>query len=167
MYIRKTRPDELDKVMSIYDIGRAYMRANGNTEQWNNGHPSKALINSDIINGSSYVVADEKDEPIAVFAFIPGIDKTYIEIYNGRWLNNEEYCVIHRIAVAVQKKNIAKLVYDWCADKCTNLRIDTHADNIPMQNSLKKNGFQYCGIIHLENGDERLAYQKIIQREKN
>ena len=24
-----------------------------------------------------------------------------------------------------------------------------------------QNGFAYCGIIHLENGSERLAYQKI------
>ena len=27
---------------------------------------------------------------------------------------------------------------------------------------LAKAGFQYCGIIHLLDGDERLAYQKII-----
>ena len=31
--------------------------------------------------------------------------------------------------------------------------------NIPM---LEKNGFQYCGIIYLENGDERVAYEKVI-----
>ena len=25
---------------------------------------------------------------------------------------------------------------------------------------LKRNGFSYCGIIYLENGEERLAFQK-------
>ena len=39
-------------------------------------------------------------------------------------------------------------------------QIDTHKDNIPMQRVLLRNGFVYCGIIHLENGDERIAYQK-------
>lgn len=162
MHIRKTRIEELDAVMSIYDIGRAYMRANGNMEQWDNGHPKRELITEDIKSGLSYIVADEDDSPIAVFAFIPGEDITYKKIYNGAWLNNEDYWVIHRIAVAQQKRNIAKFVYDWCSDKCTNIRIDTHRDNIPMQNSLKKNGFEYCGIIYLESGAERLAFQKII-----
>ena len=56
-------------------------------------------------------------------------------------------------------------IIDFCFNKCfemfQNLRIDTHRDNIPMQKVLKRNGFEYCGIIYLENGDERLAYQKI------
>jgi hypothetical protein len=30
-----------------------------------------------------------------------------------------------------------------------------------MQKSLAKNGFVRCGIIHLANGDERIAYQRI------
>jgi len=29
-----------------------------------------------------------------------------------------------------------------------------------MRNILHKNNFTYCGIIYLENGEERLAYQK-------
>ena len=41
-----------------------------------------------------------------------------------------------------------------------NLKIDTHRDNVVMQNMLKKNGFQSCGIIHVQDGSERLAYQK-------
>ena len=33
-----------------------------------------------------------------------------------------------------------------------------------MQHNMKKHGFSYCGIIYLANGDERLAYQKIVKR---
>ena len=29
-----------------------------------------------------------------------------------------------------------------------------------MQHLLDKNGFTYCGIIYLDDGTERLAYQK-------
>ena len=42
-----------------------------------------------------------------------------------------------------------------------HIRIDTHEDNVVMQNLLKKLGFKFCGIIHLKNGDKRLAYEKI------
>ena len=47
-----------------------------------------------------------------------------------------------------------------------NLKIDTHRDNYPMQKSLKKNGFEYCGIIYLADGNERLAFQKSIKKER-
>ena len=46
----------------------------------------------------------------------------------------------------------AELFYD-------ELRIDTHKDNIVMQRAVLRGEFQYCGIIHLANGDPRLAYQ--------
>ena len=32
-----------------------------------------------------------------------------------------------------------------------------------MQHNLLKHGFSYCGIIYLANGDERLAYQRILR----
>jgi hypothetical protein len=31
-----------------------------------------------------------------------------------------------------------------------------------MRRMLEKNGFVYCGIIYLESGDERVAYEKIV-----
>ena len=40
------------------------------------------------------------------------------------------------------------------------LRIDTHRDNKIMQTLLAKNGFQYCGVIRLTNGEPRLAYYR-------
>ena len=48
----------------------------------------------------------------------------------------------------------------WAFDSFGNVRVDTHKDNYVMQNMLKKLGYSYCGIIYLENGDPRLAYQK-------
>ena len=49
----------------------------------------------------------------------------------------------------------------WCYRQIPNLRADTHRDNHILQHILKKHGFQYCGIIYLLNGDERLAFQKL------
>ena len=42
-----------------------------------------------------------------------------------------------------------------------NIRIDTHRDNKIMQHNLAKYGFEYCGIIHIASGAERLAYQRL------
>lgn len=160
MYIRNAQTEDIQIIMNIYEEGRKYMRENGNLFQWNNGYPSKEQILSDINNGILFVVCDESDEIVCVFAFIEGPDITYEKIYEGKWPNNKPYYVIHRIAVSRHRKGIASFVYDECMKKHPVIRIDTHKDNIPMQNSLKKNGFKYCGIIHLLNGDERLAYQK-------
>ena len=33
-----------------------------------------------------------------------------------------------------------------------------------MRHLMEKHGFDYCGIIYLANGDERLAFQKTIKK---
>ena len=48
-----------------------------------------------------------------------------------------------------------------CLEHCESLRADTHADNKIMQYLLEKNGFARCGIIHVEDGTPRVAYQKL------
>lgn len=160
MFIRKAAICEIKSIMHIYDLAREYMRANGNLLQWADGYPSEDVISDDIRNGNLYVVTDETEKLLCVFAFIKGPDITYSEIYDGQWPNSKDYYVIHRIAVSEHRKGIATFVYNYCLDRFPVLRIDTHRDNIPMQNSLKKNSFSYCGIIHLLSGDERLAFQK-------
>lgn len=160
MKIRHSSADDLERIMFIYDEGRKYMRENGNMDQWNDGYPQREVILKDIEDGISYVVEADDNEIIGVFAFMEGPDITYNKIYEGKWLDDRDYFVIHRIAVISHRKGVASFVYDWCLSKSDVIRIDTHRDNIPMRNSLKKNGFIYCGIIHLLSGDERLAFQK-------
>lgn len=162
MFIRKTELTDLDDVMKIYEDARKYMKENGNPNQWKDNYPGKELIIKDISEGKSYVCID--DGWIAgVFYFGMGPDPTYLNIYEGKWLNDEPYGVIHRIASAKRKKGVATYCLDWCFKKCPNIRIDTHRDNLIMQNFLNKNGFTRCGIIYIDDGSERLAYQKCIK----
>ena len=159
MLIRKTEPRDLESVMSIYSSARQFMRENGNGSQWGTLHPSQELIESDIECGDGYVV-EADGEIVGTFFFKIGDDPTYEKIYDGAWRKGGEYGVIHRIAVKYHGRGIVGFVYDHCYKLIKNLRIDTHRDNIPMQRSLKKAGFEYCGIIHIANGDERVAFQK-------
>ena len=161
MEIRKAKQSELEIIEKIYADARAFMRRSGNMKQWSGGEPKRETLISDIERGQLYTVWD-CGEILAVFAYIEGIDETYINIYEGEWKNDLPYSVIHRIAVAenAHGRGVARFCFDFAFEKYKNLKIDTHRDNIPMQKALLKCGFEYCGIIYLKNGDDRLAYQK-------
>ena len=160
MTIRKTTPADLEAAMEIYAYARAYMQESGNPNQWYDNHPPRALIENDIKSGLSYVCTDEKENKIvAVFYFNIENEPTYSKI-NGEWLNSEPYGVVHRIARGPGAKGAGGYCLEWCHAQYPNIRIDTHRDNIAMIKLLENLGYMYCGIIWLENGDERLAYQK-------
>lgn len=161
MKIRKTLPADLSAIAEIYENAKRFMAESGNPTQWNGaGAPGLDSARSDMKSGVGYVLEDD-GEILAAFMFSIGEDPTYKKIYEGKWLNDEPYAVIHRIAVKEQGRGLIDYCINECFAMCPNLKIDTHRDNIPMQKALLKRGFVYCGIIYLENGDERLAYQKI------
>lgn len=145
--------------MEIYHHATAYMGKHGNASQWDDGYPSQALIESDIKQGNSYLCVDQ-EKIYAVFYFAVETEPTYIEIFDGSWLNDDEYAVIHRLAVSEDNKGVASFCLNWCFQQKPNIRIDTHRENIPMRKALEKNGYVYCGVIYIEDGTPRLAYQK-------
>lgn len=86
-------------------------------------------------------------------------DPTYARIYDGAWLDDEPYYVLHRIASKAGAHGVMAAVMEYALSVSESLRIDTHADNRIMQHNVLKYGFRYCGVIYLANGDPRLAYQ--------
>lgn len=159
MKIRKAKISELDEIMNIFARARMFMAQQGNPNQWGTTKPARETIEEDIKNGRSYVCVEE-DSIAATFYYSEGVDPTYVEIYDGAWLNDKPYGVVHRIASAGTVKGAGSFCLNWAFEQCGNLKIDTHHDNVVMQNTLKKNGFSYCGIIHLLDGDIRMAFQK-------
>lgn len=166
--IRKATIEDLNSIMEIYKRARRFMAETGNPNQWGETKPYREWIEQDIEVGKCYVCVEKNTLPgtdaereiiAAVFYFSIEEDPTYKVIDDGQWLNDGEYGVVHRIASAGKVKAAGEFCLKWAASKCENLRIDTHEDNKVMQNLLKKIGFQYCGIIHLENGEPRLAFQ--------
>lgn len=158
MNIRKTNINDLNVVTEIYAFARELMRKNKNPNQWNNSYPEREKIISDIENGVSYVI-ENNNEIFGVFTFIIGDDPTY-KFIDGKWLNDKPYGTIHRIASNNKKKGILNYCLDFCKSINMNIRIDTHNDNLIMRHLLEKNGFIKCGIIYLQNGSPRIAYQK-------
>ena len=162
MIIRLAELREKDEILSIYDSARVFMRESGNPNQWAGKYPDEDTVLRDIENEKLYVCTENNDI-LAVFFYTVGIDPTYLKIYDGKWVNDKPYGVIHRIAVSnkARGKGVAKVCFDFAYEKCGYVRIDTHRVNIPMQRALVKNGFTRCGIIYLANGDERIAYQRV------
>jgi hypothetical protein len=160
--VRKTIASDLPVVLELIESGRKIMRESGNPHQWGKNHPTIAQLQKDIEDGHSFLLMDG-DKAIATFAFIPRPDVTYAKIYDGAWIDTAKpYYVIHRVASLPEYHGVMKDILDYCFGVTDNIRIDTHRDNKPMQHCLVKYGFRYCGIIHLLDGDERLAYQKLL-----
>lgn len=164
--IRPAMPSDLDVVMGIYDIGRKTMRERGNHVQWINGYPLRQMIAEDIARGQLYVVEGDPSligEPAicGVFMFAIGDDPTYALIEDGAWLNDEPYGVIHRISSDGRTRGVLASAVRFALDQVENIRIDTHADNLAMQNALAKTGFRKCGIIYCEDGTPRVAFQRV------
>ena len=158
--VRRSTYDDLPVLMDIYRQGREIMLSCGNVNQWKPGHPNEALIRDDIERHQSYSIVED-GEIVGVFALIHGVDPTYNTIYNGSWVNDDlPYATIHRLASTMDSHGVAEACFNWCWEQTRNLRVDTHEDYVIMRHCIQKAGFKYCGIIHLLNGDPRLAYQK-------
>ena len=161
--IRKSTLAELLVILNLRDQAREIMRSYGNTFQWPDGYPRDDMFKKDIEMGGSHIMMDETGKIVGTFALLPSPEVTYNVIYEGQWLNDESYYVIHRIASTSGSHGILDAVLDFSESIAKNIRIDTHEANIIMRKGLEKHGYQYCGIIHLLNGDERLAFQKVIR----
>ena len=161
MEIRKTRIEELNQVMEVYAHARKFMAEHNNPNQWKNNKPSREQIEKDIQAGKHYV-CEEDGKIAAVFYFAHETDPTYVKIYDGAWLNDSDYSVVHRIASSGAVKGAGSFCMNWASKQSSNLKIDTHEDNYVMQNMLTKCGFQKCGIIYLEDGESRIAFQKSV-----
>jgi ribosomal protein S18 acetylase RimI-like enzyme len=165
MKFRHAELKDIIEIMKIIKDAQKYLK-NNNIDQWQNNYPNRKTIENDIKSKNSYVLEKDK-QVIAYSAFIFAKDKTYQNIYKGKWLNDNDYAVIHRLAVAEDYKGqgiasllIEELEKQASANGINTIRIDTHQDNLSMQKLIKKNNFIYCGIIYTETNAKRLAYQK-------
>ena len=160
---------DVSTIMSLINDAQEFLASSG-IDQWQNGYPSKELILNDISDNNSYLIKDDSDNIVASTMFTTDPESSYNNIL-GNWITpkDSKYGVIHRLVVSGKFKNkgVAKFAFSQCEcllklNKITSMRIDTHEDNIAMQNLLKSLGYTYCGIIILDDGDRREAYEKII-----
>ena len=170
MNLQRSKLSDISFIMSIINDAQKYL-ASLNIDQWQDGYPDVNQIELEIKNEDSYLVLNESNQIIGTTVFTTKEEPTYQNV-EGSWITPENsiYGVIHRLAVGdeYRKLGLAKFVFIECENRLkemnvASMRIDTHRDNKGMQHMLKKRGYEYCGVIILDSGDERLAYEKIIK----
>lgn len=167
MKLRKSVNEDINNIMQIINEAKEALREQG-IDQWQNGYPNADVIKNDILNNDSYVFI-KNNEIVATLAVSFDGEKTYDKIYDGNWISNDKFAVIHRIAISNKNKGtgiaseIIKMIEAICLDKNVHsIKVDTHEFNIPMQKLLKKNDFKYCGVIYLEENSKRVAFEKVF-----
>lgn len=172
MNIRLANINDLENIMLIYESARLRMVNEGNLTQWDDYDEFKYEI-IDYINKEYLYVVTLNDEVVGHFAYFYNGEKAY-KVIDGKWLNDNKYITIHKIASKYNTKGIGSFILDYIKKEMIknniyDIRIDTHEKNISMQKFLNKHGFIKCGIISLVldfNNERslRLAFQLSIEK---
>ena len=170
MTIRSATKKDIPSIMEIIKDAQLHL-ANQKIDQWQDGYPTVEIIENDIANNESFVVVNERDIPFATTMFTTSPEPTYTNI-EGNWVTpvSISYGVIHRLAISAKhrKQGMAKSVFQEFENRLVknniySMKVDTHRGNKGMQHMLTSIGYQYCGVIYLESGDERLAFEKVLK----
>lgn len=153
--VRPAKLPDLSRIEEIYGYARDFMAKNGNPNQWGKTNPPTEQLLRDISENKLFVITDGESIH-GVFFFWVGEDPAYQRI-DGTWRSDTPYGTIHRIA-GDGSGGILKTAVDFAEGKIGHLRIDTHEDNRVMQSAVTKLGFYRRGIIYLEDGSPRIAY---------
>ena len=167
MGIRHTKEEDLQAVMQLIYDAQEDFRTQG-IDQWQRGYPNEEKIREDMSEKESYVLEDGEIQASTAISFRG--EKNY-RVLDGEWATDADtkYAVIHRIVTSRKYKRngsagkLLQFAEKLCKEQgVRSVRIDTHPDNLIMQNWIKKNGFVYCGHIWLEDGALRYAYEKVL-----
>ena len=160
--IRKATHSDIADIMSIVADAQLSLRELG-IDQWQDGYPSKAVIEEDIASEVGYVYTVD-DKVVGYAAIVLNGEEAYSQISDHEWNTTSDYVVVHRLCVSRSYTNmgVAMTLMEHAQQMAkeygyTGFRIDTHRGNIRMLAMLVKLGFSYVGVIHYDSG-ERLAY---------
>lgn len=159
--IRPVTAADMPNIRAVYDSAKRFMDSIGDQNQWPVGYPYDDILAEDIAQGNLFAVCGNDGIPHGVFALIRGVDRTYINIYDGAWLSEREYVALHRVASDGKTRGVmrAAVAFAQAEHPDCDIRIDTHEDNSKMHSVLTALGFKKCGIIIIDTGAPRVAYQ--------
>ncbi len=165
--LRQANLSDADRIWEILQQA-IQKRKEERSNQWQNGYPNLDVVKNDISNGFGYVIENNDNLIIGYVAIINEIEPAYTAI-EGKWLNDDPYIVIHRLAVAQDIK--IKGLGTWAmteiekvaiSKNILTIKVDTNFDNVGMLRVFEKLGYHYCGEVYFD-GSPRKAFQKIIQ----
>lgn len=168
MKLRKSNLDDIDTLSKMAENAKLFMKKN-NLAQWNENYPSSIDFIEQAKQNTGYCILTDSNEIVAYFSLKFGVEKNYLKTYEGKFKYDKPYATIHTAMVDGSfrsmgySKYIFKFSYKLAIENSIYyLRIDTHKDNIPMRKSIENNGFSYSAVIKVEDGTDRLAFEKKV-----
>lgn len=163
---RKAQLHEIAPIWEILQHAILRRKLEG-SQQWQDGYPNPVVIQNDIDKGHGFVLLDE-ETIIGYCAVLLNDEPAYAGI-EGSWLTNDDFVVIHRVAIAEQYlgKALAKIIIGFVEDfalqnNIYSVKADTNFDNIPMMKTFENLGYSYCGEVYFR-GAARKAYEKVLK----
>lgn len=163
------RRAEITDLEPIWDILKQAIlrRKEEGSNQWQDGYPNPDVIKTDMKRKAGFVLTDG-DSVIGYCAVLMNDEPEYSKI-KGKWLTNEDFVVIHRVAISENYigKGLAKRILGFVEDYAMSnhiysIKADTNFDNMAMMKSFEKLGYVYCGEVYFR-GSPRRAYEKVLQ----
>ena len=166
---KKPTLDQIDDIMIAVEDSRELLKEQGNG-QWQDGYPNRDSFITDIKNGRLFAIFDDNNPDILVgVCACTYYEEDYSHLYEGQWLTDLPYMVMHRVALKKEYRNkgYGKRLFEVFIDVATkegyhSLRIDTHEYNDIMRHIITKFGFIYCGKAILTPNKDRVVYEKVI-----
>ncbi len=163
--LRKAQIPEAEIIWQILQQAIERRRKDG-SNQWQDGYPNQEVVKTDISLGKGYVL--EIDNAIAAYAALVFNDEPAYKEIIGDWLTNDDFLVIHRVAVSDDflGKGIAVLLFQKLEEfakenQVFSIKVDTNFDNLAMLHILEKLDYQYCGEVYFR-GSARKAFEKVL-----
>ncbi|MFP5453509.1 GNAT family N-acetyltransferase [Parvimonas sp. G1604] len=162
---RMANESDRESILEIYLEGSNSLKEDG-VDQWQGNYiPSFKDIDEHL--GIDLYVLEYHRKIVSTVCLVEGIDEDYENI-KGKWNTSIPYISIHKVATSneYKKQSFAKkmmyYVENFAKRKKMDLRIDTHKDNIKMNNFIVSCGYKYAGEVVLQGELERLAYDKKV-----
>ena len=89
MEIRKSTQHDIGDLLALFDEARSTIATLG-INQWQNGYPSREVVEEDIALARSYAVTDEGGALCGTFVLIEDGEPTYDTIYDGHWRTGDD-----------------------------------------------------------------------------
>lgn len=171
VYLRKANKNHLEQIMNVVHDAQENLNAAG-IDQWKNGYPDRLNILSDIEQNSLYEIMFEKQiAGIIAIQYTP--EPNYKTLSGGKWLGNDNYATIHRLAIdsSFAHQGLGRMALTSALSlirerQITSVRVDTHRKNRRVQHLVTELDFKYRGVIHIvdPHGDlDNDAYELIME----
>lgn len=166
---RKATASEIPEIWTILQQAIIRRKKDG-SDQWQDGYPNPEVVKKDVEAGQGFVLT-EGDSIIGYSAVLINDEPEYAKI-KGEWLSNEDFIVVHRVAVLENYlgKGLAKKILEFIeefalSNNIHSIKADTNFDNIAMLKIFEKSGYKYCGKVYFRGG-ERNAFEKVLSKAK-